>query len=406
MSHGTDGRRRRSIRLQGYDYTRAGAYYLTVCAHATAPSFGTVDGDRVRLTVVGEAAAACWLAIPDHFPGVDLDAFVVMPDHLHAVVVIGGTAGDGRGTACRARTAGGGGGREAFGRPVAGSVPTIVRSAKGAATKAVNELLGTPGRPLWHRNYFEHVIRNERSLERIRAYIMENPARWNANAGLDDGRARHAVPLREASPIPAPAPPSPAPAPSPVGARHAVPRAPLSLIGNAALLDLPLLAFFCSRRCPGSLILRAYDLARELRAAGVPVVSGFQTPIEQECLALLLRGEQPVVVCPARGIAGMRVPPVWRAPLEAGRLLVVSPFAADERRPTVALAERRNRFVADLAARVLVAHADPGGATERLSRALIGQGKPVLTVLDPANRHLLDAGALPVNGWTADAPPH
>ena len=175
-----------------------------------------------------------------------------------------------------------------------------------------------------------------------------------------------------------------------------MPRHDFTAIGNDALLERPLLALFCSRRCPGGLILRAYDLARALRDAGVPVVSGFQTPIERECLALLLRGEQPVVVCPARGIAGMRLPQEWQEPIAAGRLLVVSPFAAEQRRPTVALAAQRNHFVTGLAHQLMVVHAAAGGATERLCHDFLATGKPVWSFADPANAHLITRGARPL----------
>jgi len=168
-----------------------------------------------------------------------------------------------------------------------------------------------------------------------------------------------------------------------------------TLIGDPAILDRPLLALFCSVTCPGDLILRLYDLARDLRDAGVPVVSGFHTPMERECLALLLRGAQPVVVCPARGIAGMRLPPAWKAPLATGRLLVLSPFPAETRRPTVALAGRRNALVTDLATQTLIAYARPGGATHRLAADLAAAGTPPRTLDHPANAHLLALGAAP-----------
>src|SRR5436190_24382197 len=92
--------------------------------------------------------------------------------------------------------------------------------------------------------------------------------------------------------------------------------------GNLDLLRQPALALFCSIRCPGRLILRTYDLAVALREAGVPVISGFHSPMERECFALLLRGRQPLIACPARSIEGMRLPAEWRQPVEAGRLLV------------------------------------------------------------------------------------
>ena len=163
--------------------------------------------------------------------------------------------------------------------------------------------------------------------------------------------------------------------------------------GNLRLLDEPLTALFCSNRCPGDLILKTYDLARAMRDAGVPVVGGFQTPMEKECLRVLLRGSQPVVVCPARGIEGMRFPRGWRAPLDEGRMLALSPFPSAQRRPTAALAARRNEFVAELASKVFIAHAAPGGRTEAFARTLADAGKPLLTLDSPANANLLALGA-------------
>ena len=167
--------------------------------------------------------------------------------------------------------------------------------------------------------------------------------------------------------------------------------------GNLSLLDEPLTALFCSNRCPGDLILKTYDLARAMRDAGVPVIGGFQTPMEHECLRLLLRGEQPIVVCPARGIDTMRISREWRPALDDGRLLVVSPFPATARRPTAELAAQRNNLVADLAQQVFIAHAAPGSKTEAFARKLIESGKPLLTLNSPANENLVEMGAEVVN---------
>ena len=168
-------------------------------------------------------------------------------------------------------------------------------------------------------------------------------------------------------------------------------------VGNLRLLDEPLTALFCSQRCPGDLILKTYDLSRSMRDEGVPAIGGFQTPMEQECLRLLLRGAQPVVVCPARGVEGMRIPREWRAALGEGRMLALSPFPSGQRRPTAALAARRNEFVAALAARVFIAHAAPGGRTEAFARTLADAGKPILTLDSPANANLLALGAQAVS---------
>ena len=164
-------------------------------------------------------------------------------------------------------------------------------------------------------------------------------------------------------------------------------------LGNLRLLDEPLTALFCSNRCPGDLILKTYDIARAMRNAGVPVIGGFQTPMEKECLRLLLRGKQPVVVCPARGIDNMRIPRDWRLALDDGRLLVLSPFPAMARRPTAELAAQRNDLVADLARQVFIAHAAPGSKTEAFARKLIESGKPLITLDSLANGNLVELGA-------------
>ena len=166
--------------------------------------------------------------------------------------------------------------------------------------------------------------------------------------------------------------------------------------GNLSLLDEPLTALFCSNRCTGDPILKTYDLARAMRDASVPVIGGFQTSMERECLRLLLRGKQPVVVCPARGIDSMRIPSDWRPALDDGRLLVLSPFPATARRPTAELAAQRNDLVADLAQRVFIAHAAPGSKTEAFAHKLAATGKPLLTLDSPANVNLAERGA---NVW-------
>ena len=164
--------------------------------------------------------------------------------------------------------------------------------------------------------------------------------------------------------------------------------------GNLNLLDESLTALFCSNRCPGDVILKTYDLARSMRDSGVPVIGGFQTPMERECLRLLLRGTQPVVVCPARGIDDMRVPRDWRSAIDEGRLLILSPFPATIRRPTVEIAARRNELVASLAKKVFIAHAAPGSKTEALARELAIAGKTLLTLDNPANANLNSMGAI------------
>jgi predicted Rossmann fold nucleotide-binding protein DprA/Smf involved in DNA uptake len=148
-------------------------------------------------------------------------------------------------------------------------------------------------------------------------------------------------------------------------------------IGNLDILSQPLLGLFCSSKCPGKVILQTYDAISALRDAGVVVISGFHSPIERECLRLLLRGTQPIVICPARSIERMSIPTEWQAALTAGRLLILSPFEAKHRRVTAETAQCRNRFAAALAARILIPHAAPGGKTEAFAREAAGWGKRV-----------------------------
>lgn len=199
---------RRSIRLKGYDYTQAGAYFVTICTKDRACLFGDVADGVMRLDQMGHIVRQCWLAIPDHFPHVLLDEFVVMPNHVHGIIVIMATHDVGAthasplqndDTPTRPRG------------PQPRSVASIVGSFKSAAAKRINEHRGTPGAPIWQRNYYEHIIRDDESLNLIRNYIADNPLRWyldreNPNAiGVDDQwnalfvGASDRSPLREAN---------------------------------------------------------------------------------------------------------------------------------------------------------------------------------------------------------------
>lgn len=167
-------------------------------------------------------------------------------------------------------------------------------------------------------------------------------------------------------------------------------------LGNRDLLASPKLALFCSRRCPGKLVLRTYDLVIALRSAPLTLVGGFHSPMEQECLRLILRGPGRAILCLARGLDGMRLKPDWREPLAQGRLLILSPFPGHQRRVTGERARRRNAFVANLADTLFVAHAAPGGETEHLALSALAAGKAVLTFDAPENAHLVTRGAQPI----------
>lgn len=169
----------------------------------------------------------------------------------------------------------------------------------------------------------------------------------------------------------------------------------LTTIGNAALLQTRKVGLLCSRRCPGTIIVKTLDLALALRNSAATVIGGFQSSMERECLETLLRGKHPVIVCPAREIESMRRPAAWKTAVTENRMLVASTFGAKHRRATAQLAAERNRLVADLSDEIIVAHASPGGQLERLCRDLVASGKPIWTLDDPANSHLLALGIQP-----------
>ncbi len=146
--------------------------------------------------------------------------------------------------------------------------------------------------------------------------------------------------------------------------------AQMSVLGNLDLLALPKTALFCSARCPGHAILAAYDQAARWRDVGRCIISGFHSPVEKECLRILLRGNQPVIICPARSLENMRLPPDWKKPFSDGRLLILSCFVERNRRVTASLAARRNELVAALADDVWFAHIAPSGKMQRLAQKI------------------------------------
>lgn len=151
---------RRSIRLRGFDYTRNGAYFVTILTHRRWPLFGRVVGGVMRLSEAGWLTQAAWADLPIHYPQVMLDAWVIMPDHVHGVLWL---TGEGGGPDVAMRRHG---------------LSEIVRAFKTFSARRINEWRGVSGVPVWHRNYYERIIRNDDALWRIRRYIAGNPTRW------------------------------------------------------------------------------------------------------------------------------------------------------------------------------------------------------------------------------------
>src|SRR5712692_3350228 len=129
--------------------------------------------------------------------------------------------------------------------------------------------------------------------------------------------------------------------------------------GDGALLSYCKLGLICSRRCPGDVIIKTYDFARLARAAGLVIVSGFHSPIEKDCLPMLLHKSDPVIIVPGHRLSISRLSTGWQSAIERGRLLILSPFSDKQKRVTSALAVERNRFVAAIANEILIAYAAP-----------------------------------------------
>jgi predicted Rossmann fold nucleotide-binding protein DprA/Smf involved in DNA uptake len=164
------------------------------------------------------------------------------------------------------------------------------------------------------------------------------------------------------------------------------------VLGDEHLLACKKLALICSQKCPGDVILKTYDFARAVRGSGIAIVSGFHSPIERDCLSILLRGPGPVIIVQAHRLSTSRLPSEWQKAIDAGRWLLLSPFSEKNRRVTAELAAERNRFVAAISDEVLTPYAAPGSKTEALALDLLKSGKRVYT-FSGRPRPLLAAGA-------------
>ncbi|MCM0588870.1 MAG: transposase [Gloeotrichia echinulata DVL01] len=167
---------RRSIRLKGYDYTQTGAYFITICTKKRQCLFGNVVQGEMQLNSLGYIAFNCWQTIPDHFPHIELDTFVVMPNHIHGILIITDNPVGLR--HCLALNQHSEGNPEKFGKPVGGSISTVIGSYKSIVSKRINIIWQTKGQSIWQRNFYEHIGREQKSIDHIREYIVNNPLCW------------------------------------------------------------------------------------------------------------------------------------------------------------------------------------------------------------------------------------
>ncbi len=237
-----ENHRRRSIRLRGYDYSQAGAYFVTICTQNREYLFGNIVGGEMISNDAGNMIQIVWDEIPSHYAGTEIDEFVVMPNHIHGIVVIAvgatpcgcpgttprgcpvtpprgcpvttprgcpGVIGQARG---KGQPRGGASGENGQPRGVAPTVNTvgpltlgdIVHRFKTMTTKryadGVHQLnwRSFPGK-LWQRNYWEHIVRNEGELNRIREYIHNNPLKWELDRLNEKGRSAGPTMVRESA---------------------------------------------------------------------------------------------------------------------------------------------------------------------------------------------------------------
>lgn len=162
--------RRHSLRLPDYDYTAMGAYFVTICTKKRRNLFGEIEQNVMVLNTVGKIVQEELLHLSTLRNDLEIDQFIVMPNHLHAILFITGAI---KGTASRAPTL------SNFGKPVSGSLSSIIGGFKSGITRRINRMENLFRGELWQRGFFEHVIRNDESLERIREYILTNPLRWD-----------------------------------------------------------------------------------------------------------------------------------------------------------------------------------------------------------------------------------
>ena len=169
---------RKLTRLTGFDYTLSGAYFVTLVTWNRQHLFGQIIDSEMHLSSIGEIVSRVWANTAIIRPNVHVDVFVVMPNHLHGIIIIDG---NGRG--------------ETVSRPdkeisgiQSGSLGAIIGQIKSISTKNINTHRSSPGAPVWQRNYYDHIIRDEAEMERIYQYILQNPSSWADDPeNLQDG---------------------------------------------------------------------------------------------------------------------------------------------------------------------------------------------------------------------------
>ena len=176
MGYNPNIHHRRSIRLKGYDYSQAGLYFITICVQDHVCLFGDIVNDEMVLNTEGIIVEECWMAIPEHFPNVVLHEHVVMQNHVHGIVELQRDNGAEnilplRENILNQQQAK----RNEFQKMIPRSIGSIVKGFKIGVTKRTKDVFQIS---IWQRNYYESIIRNDESYEKISNYIINNPKNW------------------------------------------------------------------------------------------------------------------------------------------------------------------------------------------------------------------------------------
>jgi REP element-mobilizing transposase RayT len=316
---------RQSIRNRGWDYTTPGWYFVTLCVQDMRPVFGTVVNGKMVLNETGQMAREMWLAVEKYHPEYHLDEFVVMPNHVHGLVQLEGRPDGQEGRPDDLPLTGGCDGLPL--RDGTAGLPDFVRRFKSTADVAWRKMAGagrcaSPGPDtmrngkLWHRNYWDVIVRDEQALANIRQYIRFNPQ--NYDRVMNAGQPR--------------------------------------MLGNAGMLALRKVGYLASRGAEGR--AGATTCPCEPDAA---IISGFLSPMERAVFTKGLEHKTPLIWVKPWGLEdGVLAAPVRRA-IDESRLLVVSPFADSIEAPSVRRAAWCNQYVLAHCDRLIVGHLTPGG---------------------------------------------
>ncbi len=291
MSMSAELPNRKNLRLKGWHYT-SGSYFVTCNTQANRALFGAVVNGRMVLSEAGKIAEACWREIPAHFPIARIDAFVIMPTHVHGVVQLmqGSAIAD----------------------PY--TLGDVIGAYKSAVSRTIGKQIAPPAAGIWHRNYWDVIVKDEKALENIRNYIRFNP--MNYQVVMNCGEPKY--------------------------------------LGDRALLRMASVGFLASRgeaALHGTLPLKS----------GEVIMSGFLSPMERALFRAGLANRKPMIwVKPWALEEGIDAPPI-RSAIDEGRLLILSPFAEQIDAPSVRRAAWCNQYVLAHCSRMVVGHLTPGG---------------------------------------------